>query len=61
MSWFEHRHYWRPKMDTNTVFDPETKLATAIILIEDCPCGAVRQIECRPGQEPIVRIGKVIP
>ena len=50
MAWFEHRHYWRPKTALNTVLDPETKEKIGGLLLEDCPCGAVRTIEFQPGQ-----------
>ena len=56
--WFEHRHWWRAKTDLNKVIDPTSKMATAVLLLEDCACGAVRQIEFKPGQAPVIWITK---
>jgi hypothetical protein len=54
MSWFDHRHYWRPMTNLNTVIDPVTGKPKMGLLIEDCACGAVRQIEFSAGKAPVV-------
>lgn len=56
MGWFEHRHNWRPKTGLNTVVVPGSARAKSGLIIEDCSCGAVRQIEFEPGENPTVRI-----
>lgn len=57
MSFFDHRHHWRPKMDTCKVMSHENpKLSKSILVVEDCHCGAVRTIEIEPGKAPEVRI-----
>ncbi len=55
MNWFEHRHWWRLKTDLNKVVNKEGQ-ATACLIIEDCACGAVRQVEFAPGVAPVIRI-----
>lgn len=55
MGWLDHKHYWRPKTALNTVVDPQTKGNIGGLIIEDCMCGAVRQIEFWPGKSPVIR------
>jgi hypothetical protein len=54
MGWFEHHHRWRDK--TGMITLKESGIAQGGLIVEDCRCGAVRTIEFRPGQTPIVRI-----
>jgi hypothetical protein len=58
MSWFSHEHYWVPKTDLNTIKDP-VKGVIGGLIIEACRCGMVRQIEFKPGEQPIVRMSKL--
>ncbi len=58
MKWFEHRHYWRPKTDLNTITVPGTEKPRGGLILEDCMCGAVRTIEFYPGEAPVVRVAK---
>lgn len=56
MGWFEHRHYWQPKTGLNKVIAAGSDKAKSGLIIEDCLCGAVRQIEFEPGENPTVRV-----
>ena len=56
MSWFDHQHVWYPKTQTNTIVDPSTSKCLALLIVGDCRCGAVRTIEIRPGDAPVVRL-----
>jgi hypothetical protein len=56
MSWFEHRHYWRPRTGINTVSNAKGETVMCLVL-EECSCGEVRTIEYQAGQPPIVRMG----
>jgi hypothetical protein len=55
MGWFKHRHWWCGKNALNTIED-EAGRTTGALILEDCACGAVRQIEFKPGVDPVVRI-----
>jgi hypothetical protein len=55
MSWFEHRHYWRPRSDIELTTEGRAK---GIQFVEGCCCGAVRTIEIYPGKAPVVRIAQ---
>jgi hypothetical protein len=59
MGFFDHQHYWRPVTDLNTVVDPHTKGKLGGLILQQCSCGAVRQIEFYPGKAPIVSDAKV--
>ncbi len=55
MGFFDHRHHWRRKAGPDRVMSKENKeLAQSVILIEDCHCGAIRQIEYTTGREPTI-------
>jgi hypothetical protein len=56
--WFEHRHYWLPKTALNTIRDEGKTLPSGGFIVEACQCGAVRQIEFRPGEAPKIFIAK---
>jgi hypothetical protein len=57
VSFFKHRHYWRPKTALNTIHAPDAgSRPTGGLIIEDCRCGAVRTIEFYPDQAPKVRM-----
>jgi hypothetical protein len=58
MTWFKHRHYWRPKTAVNTIPGIPGGAPIGGLIVEDCHCGVVRTIEFYPGEEPVVRIAK---
>jgi hypothetical protein len=57
MSWFQHRHYWRVKTGIHEVKNRDSSTGSCLFL-EDCPCGAVRQIEYSAGNDPVIRIAR---
>lgn len=56
MPWFKHQHYWRQKTGINPIRRSDKELAEGGVILEDCPCGAVRMVEFRPGEVPKVFI-----
>lgn len=53
---FKHRHYWTELTGVNRVRDPGKSLPHAAFILEECRCGAIRQIEYRLGESPKVYI-----
>lgn len=61
MKWFEHRHHWYPhsSAEFSKIMQPGTDRALSALIVEHCRCGAVRTIEFKPGETPVVRVAKM--
>lgn len=53
MDWFGHRHRWGYL--ASAYQRDEGGLTIGEMQVQQCGCGAIRQIECLPGKDPIIR------
>jgi hypothetical protein len=54
MGWFDHRHHWTD-VQLHPVKAPDAAQAQGYLLLQECRCGAVRQLEYSAGDAPVIR------
>lgn len=61
MGWFVHSHWWIQKTGINRIKELGIETPVGCMIVDECRCGAVRVVEIRPGEAPIIRITESLP